>query len=363
MDNKLAKSLYQAVMKAIGSSSSNKHAAQHIVKDILDPNHRAQVPADHVPATKESVLHKDVSVSEMHSQKQAQAEAKLGMQPGQQKQKGVQRLQKFLENRKNKLEKGKDLSSKANPGGKHGFAKPGEKGIHQPPSKGAQISRHPGQSVAGFHARMGAQGRHPKENARYMHAEKLNELRSMPKPNLPKSEEGMEKEEMKKARIDDKLSSRDKMKAREARAKSFTGVKGVHTESNEYATPRHKYMDAKFRSGNYDSDTFTPKSLITQIQREDSRAKIQELKRMPKPKLPKSEHMAKAIDRHNKYDPNIQGVHRQQPMQPTVKDKGQSAMGQNVRAGKQSWGDPKSQKHMAEKVLQESKKIKPKLPK
>lgn len=249
-------------MKAIGSSSSNKHAAQHIVKDILDPNHRAQAPADHVPATKESVLHKDVSVSEMHSQKQAQAEAKLGMQPGQQKQKGVQRLQKFLENRKNKLEKGKDLSSKANPGGKHGFAKPGEKGIHQPPSKGAQISRHPGQSVAGFHARMGAQGRHPKENARYMHTEKLNELRSMPKPNLPKSE-----------------------------------------------------------------------------------------------------HMAKAIDRHNKYDPNIQGVHRQQPMQPTVKDKGQSAMGQNVRAGKRSWGDPESQKHMARKVLQESKKIKPKLPK
>jgi hypothetical protein len=77
----LKKSLYQAFKKALGSKQSRAHATQHIVRDILDPNMIAEAPQDIIPANKENVLQKDISISEMHQQKQAQAEAQLGMPP------------------------------------------------------------------------------------------------------------------------------------------------------------------------------------------------------------------------------------------------------------------------------------------
>jgi hypothetical protein len=77
----LKKSLYQAFKKALESKRSNSHATQHIVRDILDPNMMPEVPSDRIPAKKENVLNKDMSISEMHQQKQAQAEAQLGMPP------------------------------------------------------------------------------------------------------------------------------------------------------------------------------------------------------------------------------------------------------------------------------------------
>jgi hypothetical protein len=93
MSNDLNKSLYQAVAKALGSAQGKKHAAQHIVKDILDPNMQAETPKEHVPASAKNVLHKDQALSEMHDQKQAMAEAKLGMPPS----KGPYKLRKFME--------------------------------------------------------------------------------------------------------------------------------------------------------------------------------------------------------------------------------------------------------------------------
>lgn len=77
----LKKSLYQAFKKALESKRSNSHATQHIVRDILDQNMIPEVPSDRIPAKKENVLNKDMSISEMHQQKQAQAEAQLGMPP------------------------------------------------------------------------------------------------------------------------------------------------------------------------------------------------------------------------------------------------------------------------------------------
>lgn len=72
------------------------------------------------------------------------------------------------------------------------------------------------------------------------------------------------------------------------------------------------------------------------------------------------EPMTKAIDRHNKYNSSIKGVHRQQAMIPTAKDKGQSAMGQNVRHG---WGGKGEAKNLAEKTLAENRSMKkPNLP-
>jgi hypothetical protein len=80
-NNDLKKSLYQAFKKALGSKQGQAQATQRIVRDILDPNMLAEAPKDHIPANKENVLQKDVSISEMHQQKQAQAEAQLGMPP------------------------------------------------------------------------------------------------------------------------------------------------------------------------------------------------------------------------------------------------------------------------------------------
>jgi hypothetical protein len=77
--------------------------------------------------------------------------------------------------------------------GKHGVAKPGEKGVHQPPSELAiemNTRRDAGKSVAGFHNAMGngQNGSQWKENAKELHTKKLQELKDMPKPSLPKSE-------------------------------------------------------------------------------------------------------------------------------------------------------------------------------
>ena len=80
-DSNLKKSLYQAFKKALGSEQGQAHAANHIAQDIIDSNMEAEVPSSQVLVSKENVLHKDISPAEMHQQRQAQAEAKLGMSP------------------------------------------------------------------------------------------------------------------------------------------------------------------------------------------------------------------------------------------------------------------------------------------
>jgi hypothetical protein len=77
----LKKSLYQAFRKALGSKQGLAQAANHIAQDINDSNMTVDTPSNEVPVAKESVLHKDISPAEIHQQKQAQAEAKLGMVP------------------------------------------------------------------------------------------------------------------------------------------------------------------------------------------------------------------------------------------------------------------------------------------
>ena len=57
------------------------------------------------------------------------------------------------------------------------------KGVHKPASPGAKSGDPKGGSAAGAAARIGL-----KEHAKYKHGKVLDELRSMPKPNLPKSE-------------------------------------------------------------------------------------------------------------------------------------------------------------------------------
>jgi len=105
---------------------------------------------------------------------------------------------------KSRMDKG-DNSSKIG-AGKHGLPKSKEKGVHQPPTKTAYdmgLGSSAGESVAGFHARMGSAQHNQKtspqfaENAREMHKEKLSELKAMPKPALGKAEE------MNKAKIYD----------------------------------------------------------------------------------------------------------------------------------------------------------------
>lgn len=189
--NDLSKSLYRAVLKALGSKDSRQSVVDRMVDDLDDENMQAQVPDEDVPVAKESVLRKDVSVSEMHQQKQAAAEAAVGMRPGQQKamkkmnhaammgmgegakERGLDKLRKFME---------KSAMKKA------------QKGVHT--SGGFSGLEAKGQSQAGRLIER-AKEKQPNEylNRLYhergkdMHREKLNELKQMPKPNLPKSEE------------------------------------------------------------------------------------------------------------------------------------------------------------------------------
>ena len=84
--NNLKKAIHRAILKAYQNGQSQRHGAvKNIVSDIKDPNSIAQVPTKELPAPSESVLHKDVTVSEIHQQKQANAMAKLGQPPKQPK--------------------------------------------------------------------------------------------------------------------------------------------------------------------------------------------------------------------------------------------------------------------------------------
>lgn len=179
--NTLSKSLYQAVRKAINSNSASKHATSHVISDIEDSNMIAEAK-QHVPASSEGVLHKDVSVSEMHAQKQANAEASVGMLPkAPGAEKGVMKLKKFMDNCSMKKNATKQWSHKDS------------KGVHT--SGGFSGLEEEGRSQAGNEIT----GRAPKAGNKYlkdmhhergkqMHRDKLQELKEMPKPNLPKSE-------------------------------------------------------------------------------------------------------------------------------------------------------------------------------
>lgn len=85
------------------------------------------------------------------------------------------------------------------------------------------------------------------------------------------------------------------------------------------------------------------------------REKLEELKQMPKPNLPKSESMQKGQKpQENKYDSRVKGVHRPFNTKGDV-----SAAGWNARKIKV----PSEQKAMHERVIQENRDIKPNLPK
>jgi hypothetical protein len=75
--NDLKKALHKAIMKAYESGKKSK-AVRDIVNDIRDPDYVAEVSPRELPAPSESVLHKDVTLSELHQKKQANAMAQLG---------------------------------------------------------------------------------------------------------------------------------------------------------------------------------------------------------------------------------------------------------------------------------------------
>jgi hypothetical protein len=76
----LKKALHKAILKAYQNGKKSKVVAD-VIHDIRDPNNVPQVPAKDLPAPAEGVLNKDISLSEIHQQKQANAMAKLGQAP------------------------------------------------------------------------------------------------------------------------------------------------------------------------------------------------------------------------------------------------------------------------------------------
>lgn len=73
----LKKSLHKAILKAYQNGRASR-TVDKIVADIEDPNDVAQVPSHELPAPSQNVLHKDITLSEIHQKKQANAMAKLG---------------------------------------------------------------------------------------------------------------------------------------------------------------------------------------------------------------------------------------------------------------------------------------------
>lgn len=183
MKNDLNKSLYQAVMKALNSSSSAKDVAQAVIKDINDSDMIAEVPKEEIPATAEGVLHKDVSVSEIHQQKQANANAALGIPPKPKMpkvgkptpmktseegaiEKGVHKLKSFMSNRE--MKKGQQ-----HPAEKAGIS-----------TVGSQVRTANFNKEHGFKEAANQGISQAKDNARI----EVWRQKNSPKPNLPKSE-------------------------------------------------------------------------------------------------------------------------------------------------------------------------------
>ena len=83
--SEIAKSLYRAVMKAMDFSGDKARTVKKIVQDIEDPNMKAQVPKKDLPATKQSVLHKEAGINKMGNMMVSEHE------------KGVHKLKKFME--------------------------------------------------------------------------------------------------------------------------------------------------------------------------------------------------------------------------------------------------------------------------
>jgi hypothetical protein len=237
---KAFKSGNQVVTKAIEGMPNKEHALKHIMADINDANDNAEVPSNHIPANSESVLNKDAdSLSQadkikqdIFKQKEQNAKAQVGQleaQPPQNNmhmkeqiaEKGIQKLKKFMDNKIAKGSKSFDRASHKDIKGVHtsgGFSGLEEEGRSQ---AGNEItSRAPkagNQYLKDMHHDRGVS----------MHAEKLAELRAMPKPNLPKSEE-MEKANRFESHAG--LDTEDTAKARQVirQTNKPNQAKGVH---------------------------------------------------------------------------------------------------------------------------------------
>lgn len=169
-----------------------------------------------------------------------------------------------------------------------------EKGVHAP-----SFNPKGGHSQAGYHAEAykesGIKGH--KEAAKQLHSEKLGELKDMPKPNLPKSEE-----------MDKKESGYEK---------------GVHTKA--YSTAGSEESDVGHALKTMPSFAKQPKTSFGQkikdAPKEAHKKKLKELKEMPKPNLPKSEKMTKVEEQEVK---EKEGVQEQTPPDMNPKEQAEN---------------------------------------
>lgn len=81
-EKELKKALHRTILKAMRKPDRTQ-AVDDIVADLDDPNMLAEVPSKDLPVNRQGTLHKDSSISELHQQKQMNAQAALGMRPKQ----------------------------------------------------------------------------------------------------------------------------------------------------------------------------------------------------------------------------------------------------------------------------------------
>lgn len=144
MKKKEAKTLIKSLYKYMYKNYQKE--TKKIVDDVLDSNHIAEVDPDKIPTNSRSVLNKKDSLKLPYT-KTTKKKNRLNL--------------------KTKQEKGVNRSSKN-------------------PNK-------PGESHSGVYNKIGE-----KQSARRSQAETLNELKNMPKPNLPKSEDKAKSSKLKK---------------------------------------------------------------------------------------------------------------------------------------------------------------------
>lgn len=164
----------------------------------------------------------------------------------------------------------------------------GQKGVHEPMpvyEKGKGVTH--GRSDAGQKARQVSSGRGTPEvsgaRAKAAHKKVLDEVKAMPKPNLPKSEAGMGKAE----------EDRSKMSGKSGMVRGTTEAnenqKGVHTLGSKGSSGGISQAGGHLRD--YGSDPSKQKISYGKIRAEsvkpEHKEKLSELKAMPKPKLPK----------------------------------------------------------------------------
>lgn len=174
-DKKLIKALYKYMLKKYQKSAETANTAKEVIADVLDPNHKAQVDPDKIPSSKSSVMAKG-----FHDRnKPFNMDRTKERSRRERSEKGVNQTHAFrsqIKGQRGTSPTGRDIRS----------------AIDRKPGFKDKVEHYLGNRAFNPYSDKKAAFANAKDQSR----QNLKQLKAMPKPNLPKSEQGLGKNEI-----------------------------------------------------------------------------------------------------------------------------------------------------------------------